>query len=55
MVTRNTDNDSTVSKWHDKIFGEILSKEAQLNNALADLISLSNDADISSSVSSSLT
>ncbi|CAF3448414.1 unnamed protein product [Rotaria socialis] len=53
MVTRNTDNDSTVSKRHDKIFGEILSKEAQLNNALADLISLSNDADISSSVSSS--
>ena len=32
---------------------EIQAKEVQLNNALADLISLSNDADVSSSVSSS--
>lgn len=34
-------------------FNEIRAKEVQLNNALADLISLSNDADISSSISSS--
>ncbi|CAF3159464.1 unnamed protein product [Rotaria sp. Silwood2] len=53
MVTRNTNLNSLISKRHDKRFGEILAKEAQLNNALADLISLSNDADISSSISSS--
>lgn len=35
-------------------FSEIQAKEVQLNNALADLISLSNDADVSSSVSSLL-
>jgi hypothetical protein len=40
-------------KRHDKRFNDIRTKEAQLNNALADLISLSNDADISSSISSS--
>jgi hypothetical protein len=44
MFTRNTDQG----------FSEIRAKETQLNNALADLISLSNDGDISSSVSSSL-
>ncbi|CAF1155382.1 unnamed protein product [Rotaria sordida] len=53
MVTRNTNINSITSKRHDKRFDEILTKEAQLNNALADLISLSNDADISSSISSS--
>jgi hypothetical protein len=36
-----------------KRFSEIRAKEVELNNALADLISLSNDADISSSMSSS--
>jgi hypothetical protein len=46
MFTRN-------SKRYDPRFNEILVKEAELNNALADLISLSNDADISSSISSS--
>jgi hypothetical protein len=51
MFTRSTDMVSSVSKRHDKRFDEILVKEAQLNNALADLISLSND--ISSSMSSS--
>jgi hypothetical protein len=50
MFTRNIDINS---KRHDQRFNEILAKEAQLNNALADLISLSNDADISSSISSS--
>ncbi|CAF1266367.1 unnamed protein product [Adineta steineri] len=53
MLARNKSNDSTSSKRHNKCFSEILTKEAQLNNALADLISLSNDADISSSMSSS--
>lgn len=53
LMTQYIDNDSNVSKRCEKIFEEILSKEAQLNHALADLISLSNDADISSSVSSS--
>ncbi|CAF4772763.1 unnamed protein product [Rotaria sp. Silwood1] len=48
MVTRN----SIISKRYDKNFREIFTKETQLNNALADLISLSNDADISSSISS---
>jgi len=50
MSTRNTDINL---KRHDKRFNDIRTKEAQLNNALADLISLSNDADISSSISSS--
>jgi hypothetical protein len=50
MLIRNANINS---KQYDKRFGEIRAKEAQLNNALADLISLSNDADISSSISSS--
>ena len=53
MLRRNTDPDSTVSSRRDKRFSQILSKEAQLDHAVADLISLSNDADISSSISSS--
>lgn len=57
IETNHNHNQNTTSmlnsKQHDKRFDEILEKEAQLNNALADLISLSNDADISSSVSSS--
>ena len=56
MLTRSTDIDAaalTLGKRHEIRFNEILTKEAQLNNALADLISLSNDADKSSSINSS--
>jgi hypothetical protein len=54
MLMRNRSNDSSISKSPNKRFSEILTKEEQLNNALADLMSLSNDADISSSSSRSL-
>ena len=53
MSTRTTDIDLLISKRHDQCFEEMLTKEVQLNNALADLISLSNNADISSSMFSS--
>ncbi|UJR09881.1 hypothetical protein I4U23_014103 [Adineta vaga] len=53
ILTRNRSQESMISKRQNKCFSEVLNKETQLNNALADLISLSNDADVSSSVSSS--
>jgi hypothetical protein len=46
-------NNTTDMSILNKRFSEIRAKEAELNSALADLISLSNDADISSSISSS--
>lgn len=58
MVTRSTDIDaaaaaSTLGQQNAIHFDELLSKEAQLNNALADLISLSNDTYRSYSLNSS--
>ncbi|CAF0829431.1 unnamed protein product [Adineta ricciae] len=57
MLTRSTDIDEaalTLGKRHDIRFHDLIIKEAQLNTALADLFSLSNDADESSSINSSL-
>ena len=58
MVTRSTDIDaaaaaSALGQQHAIHFDELLSKEVQLNNALADLISLSNDTYRSYSLNSS--
>ncbi|CAF0900674.1 unnamed protein product [Adineta ricciae] len=53
MLTRTRSQESANSKRQNRCFSEVLNKETQLNNALADLISLSNDANTSSSVSSS--
>ena len=58
MVTRSTDIDaaaaaSTLGQQNAIHFDELLSKEAQLDNALADLISLSNDTYRSYSLNSS--
>jgi hypothetical protein len=56
MLTRSTDIDAaalTLGKRHEIHFNELLTKETQLNNALADLLSISNDADQSSSINSS--
>jgi hypothetical protein len=58
MLTRSTDIDAaalTLGKRHEIRFNELLFKEAQLNNALADLISISNDTDKSASINSSST
>jgi hypothetical protein len=56
MFTRSTDIDAaalTLGKRHQIRFDELLTKEAQLNNALANLISISNDTDKSASINSS--
>lgn len=53
MLTRTRSQESTNFKRQNRFFSEVLNKETELNNALADLISLSNDANTSSSVSSS--
>jgi hypothetical protein len=47
--TESNNNTTQNTDMNPKRISEIRTKEAQLNNALADLISLSNDADISSS------
>jgi hypothetical protein len=55
MFTRSTDIDAaalTLGKRHQIRFDELLTKEAQLNHALADLISISNDTDKSTSTNS---
>ena len=49
----NNNNPTVDMSQRNERFNEIRAKEVQLNNALADLISMSNDADISSSISSS--
>ena len=56
MLTRSTDIDAaaiTLGKRHEIRFDELLNKEAQLNHALADLLSISNDVDKSISRNSS--
>jgi hypothetical protein len=56
MLTRSTDIDAaalTLGKRHEIRFDELLNKEAQLNHALADLLSISNDVDKSTSRNSS--
>jgi hypothetical protein len=56
MLTRSTDIDAvavTLGKRHEVRFDELVAKEAQLNNALADLLSLTNDAVKSPSIHSS--
>ena len=55
MIPRSTDIDAaalTLGKRHELRFEELLTKEAQLNHALAELISISNDIDESSSMNS---
>lgn len=54
-MTRCTDIDAaalTLSQRHEIHFDELLIKEAQLNHALADLISISNDVDKPTSIDS---
>ncbi|CAF3145155.1 unnamed protein product [Rotaria socialis] len=56
MATRSTNIDEAalaLGKRHEISFDELLTKEAQLNHALADLISISNDTDKSFSMNSS--
>jgi len=56
MLTRSTDIDAAalnLGTRHDLHFDELLTKEVQLNNALADLISISNDDDKSAPIDSS--
>ncbi|CAF2774260.1 unnamed protein product [Rotaria sp. Silwood2] len=56
MLTRCTNIDEAaliLGKRHEVRFNELLAKEAQLNHALADLLSISNDADKSVSINSS--
>ncbi|CAF3395864.1 unnamed protein product [Rotaria sp. Silwood1] len=56
MLTRSTNIDEAaliLGKRHEIRFDELLAKEAQLNHALADLLSISNDADKSVSINSS--
>jgi hypothetical protein len=57
MLTRSTDIDaaaaSVLGKRHEIRFDELLTKEEQLNNALADLLLISNDIDKPSSINSS--
>lgn len=56
MSTRCTDIDAaalSLAKQHERRFDELLIKEAQLNHALADLISISNDNQKSTSIPSS--
>jgi hypothetical protein len=58
MLTRSTDIDAaalTLGKRHEIRFDELVAKEAQLNNALADLLSISNEAEKFSSINSSPT
>ena len=56
MLTRSTDIDVaalTLGKRHEVRFHDLITKEAQLNTALADLLSITNDTDKSSSINSS--
>ena len=43
MTARSTDIDAAMEQRHQSRFDELLCKEAQLNHALADLISMTND------------
>ncbi|CAF1108964.1 unnamed protein product [Adineta steineri] len=57
MLTRSTDIDTaaltTLGKRHEIRFHDLITKEAELNKALAELLSMSNDMDKSSSIYSS--